>query len=644
MGHVRREADRNDPRPRPAPARGAAPASSAEKSLRKTPETSARPCPAAGGSGFRKFKKQAHLGTSHASVHPRAYACLFSLPPPSRVRRIALRAARLKTHGTDPVRMHSLRNIPIQRKLRLVILVTCSAALIAACGVLFGLQLLLVRRHFEQDLAAVAEIIASNSAEALVAKDEEHAREILDALQAKPFITGAVLVLEDGTPFVQRGDAVLPDRRVSLPAAGMHQLGGERIYIRPVMLEGRRLGTLLLHPDFRAQANELLRVFAGILAAVLAVSLLVVVVVSRRLEHVILDPLSYLGKVAKRIARQNDYSLRAEKFVEDELGAFTDAFNGMLTQIEGRDAALRHEIAERTRTEAELGRVHRQLVEASRQAGMAEIATGVLHNVGNVLNSVNVSATLLAEKFSRSKVAHLAQATAMLREQGERAAEFLTTDPKGRLLPAYFAELSAHLAREQAEAHAEIELLHKHVEHIKEIVAMQQTHARAAGFLEPLPLQDLIEDALAMDADSFERHGVWVVRDYACAPVVLVDKHRVLQVLVNILRNATHAMSETDDADRRVTIAIRQNGEHMAEIGIRDCGVGIAPDNLTRIFSHGFTTRKGGHGFGLHSAALATQQLGGCLRAESAGLGRGATFLLELPLATPAVLLVPVAA
>lgn len=534
--------------------------------------------------------------------------------------------------------MLPLRNIPIQRKLRVVILATCSAALVAACGVLFGLQLLLVRRHFEQDLAAVAEIIASNSAEALVQENEEHAREILGALKAKPFITGAALVLEDGTPWVQRGDALLPEQRVALPAAGMQELGGERVYIHPVTLDGRRLGTLLLHPDYRAQANELVRVFAGILTAVLAVSLLVAVLVSRRLEHVILDPLSYLGKVAKRIARRNDYSLRAHKFVEDELGAFTDAFNGMLAKIEERDAALRHEIAERTRAEAELGRVHRQLLESSRQAGMAEVATGVLHNVGNVLNSVNVSASLLAEKFSRSKVEHLARATAMLRERGEDAARFLTADPKGRLLPAYFAEVSAHLAREQAEACGELERLHKHVEHIKEIVAMQQTHARVAGFLEALPLQGLIEDALAMDAGVFERHGVWVVRDYACAPTVLVDKHRVLQVLVNIFRNANHAMSENDDADRRLTLSIRQNGAHMAEVRMRDCGVGIAPENLTRIFSHGFTTRRGGHGFGLHSAALAAQQLGGRLRAESAGLGSGATFILELPLATPATI------
>jgi C4-dicarboxylate-specific signal transduction histidine kinase len=540
--------------------------------------------------------------------------------------------------------MHALRDIPIQRKLRVVILATCSAALVVACGVLFGLQLLLVRRHFEQDLAAVAEIIASNSVEALQDADEEHAREILGSLKAKPFITGAVLVLEDGTPFVQRGDAILPEQRVALPAPGLQEFGGEPVYVHPVTFEGRQLGTLLLHPDYRAQANELVRVFAGILSGVLAVSLLVAVVVSRRLEHVILDPLSYLGKVAKRIARRNDYSLRAQKFVEDELGAFTDAFNGMLAQIEQRDTALRHEIAERTRAEAELQRVHRQLVEASRQAGMAEVATGVLHNVGNVLNSVNVSASLLAEKFSRSKVAHLAQATAMLREQGGDAARFLLEDPKGRLLPGYFAEISAHLGREQSEACAELERLHKHVEHIKEIVAMQQTYARVAGFLEPLSLQDLVEDALAMDAGSFERHGVWVVRDYACAPVVLADKHRALQVLVNVFRNARQAMSEKDDAERRLTISIGPAGGRLTEVRIRDCGIGIAPENLTRIFSHGFTTRKGGHGFGLHSAALAAQQLGGRLRAESAGLGCGATFILELPLATPASIPAPAAA
>ena len=170
------------------------------------------------------------------------------------------------------------------------------------------------------------------------------------------------------------------------------------------------------------------------------------------------------------------------------MGTFTDSFNGMLDQIETRDTALRHEIAERKRAEEQLQRAQQQLIDASRQAGMAEVATGVLHNVGNVLNSVNVSATLIAERLGQSRTANLARAAAMLRDKNGQLAEFLANDPKGQLLPSYLADLSQHLENERLEARAEIELLTRNIEHIKDIVAMQQTYARVSGLSEVMPL------------------------------------------------------------------------------------------------------------------------------------------------------------
>jgi len=528
-----------------------------------------------------------------------------------------------------------LRRFPIQRKLRLVVLATCTAALCVASSALFALQFYFFQRDFRRDLVAVGEIIASNSTAVLKFADQDNARENLASLKAKPHITGSALVLKDGTVLASVGRVTIPAPGEANPPLGFHNQGDDIVYVQPILLEGERLGVLILHADYSRQANKLHRLYASILVAVLSISFLVAVFVSWKLERVILDPIQNLAETARHIMANHDYSVRAPKVVDDEVGTFTDSFNSMLDQIQTRDTALLHEIAERKRAEEELQRAQRQLIDASRQAGMAEVATGVLHNVGNVLNSVNVSATLIAERLSQSRTANLARAAAMLRDKNGQLADFLANDTKGQWLPAYLADLSQHLENERMEARAEIDLLTRNIEHIKDIVAMQQTYARVSGLSEVLPAEDLIEDALQLNMDSFARHHITVERDFAVVPSVNVDKHKALQILVNILRNAKHAMEEASEREKRLTLRIRQQSEAAISISVTDTGVGIAPENLTRIFSHGFTTRRDGHGFGLHSAALAAQQMGGRLVAQSDGPGHGATFIFELPLAAP---------
>ena len=189
-------------------------------------------------------------------------------------------------------------------------------------------------------------------------------------------------------------------------------------------------------------------------------------------------------------------------------------------------------------------------------------------------------------------------------------------------------------SREQAELLREANALVEKVMHIKEIVAMQQNYARTSAVAERLPLVDLVEDAMMMNADSTQRHNVKIVRDYAEVPAMLVEKHKVLQILVNLIRNAKHACDDSGRSDKQITLRIRPANGHI-QVSVCDNGVGIAPENLTRMFSHGFTTRKEGHGFGLHSSAIAAKALGGTLTAQSDGPGRGATFTLDLPLQRP---------
>jgi PAS domain S-box-containing protein len=290
------------------------------------------------------------------------------------------------------------------------------------------------------------------------------------------------------------------------------------------------------------------------------------------------------------------------------------------------------DITERRRAEEELERVHRQLIDASRYAGMAEVATSILHNVGNVLNSVNVSASLLADRVSKSKCAGLARVAAMLAEHAGDLPAFLS-GARGRHVPVYLQELAAVLVAERDASAAELAELRGNVEHIKE--AMQQSYARRGGLTEVLDVCALVEDSLAMNDAAFSRHGVAILREFEAIPPIRVDKHKVLQILVNVIRNAGHACDEaTAGSEKRVTVRVRATGEAVF-ISVIDTGIGIPRENLERIFNHGFTTRKDGHGFGLHSSALAAKELGGTLHAESAGPGQGATFTLMLPLKSP---------
>lgn len=286
--------------------------------------------------------------------------------------------------------------------------------------------------------------------------------------------------------------------------------------------------------------------------------------------------------------------------------------------------------------EAKLEAAGKQLLETSRQAGMAEVATSVLHNVGNVLNSANVSANILSAKLRQLELGSLARVARLLQEHQADLSSFLKEDAKGRQLAPYVAQLAEHLEEEQSAALQELNDLVNHLEHIKEIVARQQSFSRVSGVIEKLPVAELVEDALRLNAAALEREEVCVERHYEPAlPEIVVERHKVLQILVNLVRNAKYACDEAPGADKKVSVRVA-NGSGRIKISVTDNGVGIAPENLTRIFTHGFTTRKNGHGFGLHSGALAARELGGSLLAHSAGLGLGATFTLELPLAPPA--------
>jgi signal transduction histidine kinase len=273
------------------------------------------------------------------------------------------------------------------------------------------------------------------------------------------------------------------------------------------------------------------------------------------------------------------------------------------------------------------------LLSSARHAGRAEIATNVLHNVGNVLNSVNVSAGMLASRLRTSKAQGLSRVAQMLDANQADLGHFLAHDEKGRLLPGYLGQVAAALEQEQRDMSGELAQLARNIDHIKDVVATQQTYAGTSTLLEPAQMQDLVEDALRLEADALERAQVKVVREFGNVPLTRLDKARVVQVVVNLVSNARLAMAETRIDERTLVVSVQTVGESL-QVRVSDAGEGITADNLTRIFSHGFTTRATGHGFGLHSCALAARAMGGSLAVHSAGVGQGASFTLQLPLGT----------
>ncbi len=288
---------------------------------------------------------------------------------------------------------------------------------------------------------------------------------------------------------------------------------------------------------------------------------------------------------------------------------------------------LEQKVLERT---AELREAQRRLVAAAHQAGMAEVATSVLHNVGNVLNSINVGATLMSDRLMASRSPRVKQVADLLRTHQADPAGFFSSR-QGQLLPDFLEKLSEELAAEKSELQEHVKALRDNIEHIRHIIEMQQGHARKALYLEPISPIELVENALRIHEVSLRQAQVEIVREYQELPLSLLEKHKSLQILVNLLSNARHALAASPNQPRRLTVRVHASGENRLRIQVIDNGHGISAENLSRIFNYGFTTRADGHGFGLHSSALAAQDMGGALTAHSDGPGQGASFTLELP-------------
>jgi predicted ATPase/signal transduction histidine kinase/tRNA A-37 threonylcarbamoyl transferase component Bud32 len=316
--------------------------------------------------------------------------------------------------------------------------------------------------------------------------------------------------------------------------------------------------------------------------------------------------------------------------------------------IEGANVTLTKEITERKRAEQELSRykdhledlvkertnelesAQGRLVDLSRRAGMAEVASGVLHNVGNVMNSVNVGASVTRDAVKALPVEGLTRACDLLDQNANGLSAYLGADPTGRKIPEYLRKLGTALTEEKQGILTKIDQLSGHLEHMKKIIAAQQSYAKVNGVTEVCTLEEIAETALAISEGVLRNSNIDIVRDYERLPAVLIDRHQIMQILVNLVSNAKHALEEQVSERRELKVAIAKV-DGGVRIEVRDTGVGISRENLAKVFNHGFTTKKKGHGFGLHNCANAAQQMDGSLTAYSDGLGQGASFVLRIP-------------
>ncbi len=534
--------------------------------------------------------------------------------------------------------MDLLRNLPIKLKLTLITMLTSGTALLLACIAFVIYELIVFRTDMASNLMSMAKMVGDNSVAALTFNDLAAAELTLKSLNADPTVVVGMLYDGDGKVFATYHRADTREDHISPPIApdGIRYSRDYVELFRTIMLADEYAGTVYLKADLKVMVARVQRyIFMVVIIMVCASG--VALLVSTKLQTLISTPLSHLAGIVKVVATRKDYTVRAEKQGEDEMGQLIKGFNEMLNQIQSQNQALQDardhlekRVAERTR---ELEEVHFKLLDASRRSGMAEIATNVLHNVGNILNSVNISASLVVDRVKKSKTASLAKVAGLLGEHTHDLGTFFTSDPKGRQLPAYLDQLVKFIAVEHESTVSELESLQANIDHIKKIVTMQQSYAQVSGVKEIVNLVDLVEESLRINLGSLKRHGIMIIREYKEVTLMNVEKHKIIQILVNLIRNAEIACNDSGRSDKQVILRVAHEDYHVS-ITVLDNGVGIPPENLTHIFSHGFTTRKDGHGFGLHSSALTAQEMGGNLIVHSAGRDQGAKFTLELPCPT----------
>jgi len=303
-------------------------------------------------------------------------------------------------------------------------------------------------------------------------------------------------------------------------------------------------------------------------------------------------------------------------------------FKNAEDDVKRMNSLLEQRVAERTE---KLMQATKNLIESSRKAGMAEVAIGVLHNIGNALTIANIKVqNLHLDLQNKSAIRHLHEVMDFMKSKGDQLADFMTTDTNGQRMLHYLDSISQELWRQEEAYQKLVSQLCSDLNLISQLITKQQLSAKYTGVVENLSLTECLEDVLAIQAYDLEKYRIHIDRVFMQNPVISTDRHKLIQILSNLISNAVQAMHK-NAGERILTIEVRELGEH-ADIVLRDNGIGISDEQMPHMFRYGYTTKQTGHGFGLHSSSIDAKLLGGNLSCSSTGRHQGATFTLTLPI------------
>lgn len=515
----------------------------------------------------------------------------------------------------------------------------CGLVLVTVGGILFAHHLGQTKSRLSESLGSTARIIAANVSAALAFNEPAAAEEILASLSHDKLIVSAVVYDNNGNPVVRYGQPVSE-------ATAQGPIDPSYAIMVDVNARGDSLGRLLLIADNRAELRRTIITWMSVYGGALVLTALLAFWLASRFQHAVAAPLIALAKTAAEATNKGNYSGRVEPQGPLEVAALATAFNTMLAEVGHRDetlarqlVALDQEIRERKAAQDSLRQNTNQMLRLSHEAGMAEVATGVLHNIGNALTSINVSAELLAEHLHARVQGPTATLRDLFQNPTPKAAEVFAAHPDGAGLRSFAASYAKHAFDQLNEADTELASLRAGVTHLKEIVAGQQSLAKNPRRNEDFDLADAVQEALLIDRTdshfSLPRLHLERTSEGAAPFTAHGDRSAVVQILINLLTNARAAIVSAEPAKPKINIHLTSLDNIHVTVTVADNGIGIPDNQLLSIFSFGFTTKKGGHGFGLHNAANAARLMGGTIRVHSAGPGRGASFTLALPRHAP---------
>jgi two-component system, NtrC family, sensor kinase len=512
-----------------------------------------------------------------------------------------------------------------------VILLACSAAFILN-------NLFFFKKFIHRNLESTAKILGQNLTPTLAFSDKPEATKILSSLKSEPSISSAYVLLANGSLFAQYGNITVESDSHYNERSGVTFDGSHAIFSYKLSDQNEVQGFLYLNADLKVFLAEY-KNFLWIVVAVFVLGLLMSLILAHFIQRALSQPITLFAQTVQDITESGNYSLRMKKQTYSrpirEIETLSEEFNQMLNQIQLRDDKIRNtntelelKVEERT---VELKEIQEVALQNAHSAGMAEIATGILHNIGNIMNSITTSANEITQVLQRTKMPGLLKANKLLEENVNQINHFLTEDSRGKALPEYYLRIGESLSNEQQRIKEELMAMSKKIVLIKDVIHTQQEYAKTGFFFEELSLAQVTDEILEMQRNAFTRHAIKLIKHYGDTPPVKVQRVKLAHILVNLIKNSKEAMQSKPPEEKQLTIEIGQDQNAGIFLKIKDTGEGIPDENLKRIFNHGFTTKQGGHGFGLHFCANAMTEMGGHLDVKSEGIGKGVSFTLIFP-------------